>query len=102
MVDENFKYISDDGVFHDTTKRDPDRIIFLTSRSNLAVLENSKTVAADGTFKVKKKYHRQIFTIHGELDDKMIPLIYVYMKRKTKRAYKRIFKHIKSYIVSFH
>ena len=101
VVDDDFKYISDDGVFFDTTKRDQDRVIFLTTRSNLAVLENSKVAAADGTFMVKKSYHRQIFTIHGELDDQLLPLVYVYMKRKSKRAYKRIFKILKSYIVSF-
>ena len=102
MVDEHFKLISDDGIFHDTNKRrDKNRVIFLTSESNLIVLENSKIVAADGTFKVKKQYHRQIFTIHGDLDGRLIPLVYCYMQRKTKKAYRMIFKIIKTHIVSF-
>ena len=99
-VDENYKYITDDGVFQDTGKKDKDRIIFYSSQHNLNVLENAKVVAGDGTFKVKKRYHRQIFTIHGELAGRLVPLAFIYMKRKTKKAYKRLFKIIKSYIVS--
>ena len=101
VVDNDFKYIADDGIFHDTTKKDKDRVIFFSTRSNLAVLENAKVAAADGTFKVKKKYHRQRLTIHGELDNRLVPLVFCYMKRKSKRAYRRVFKIIKSYIVRF-
>ena len=103
MVDENFRSIAvaDDGIFHDTGKKDQNRIFFYSSKSNLAILENSKVAAGDGTFKIKKSYHRQIFTLHGELNDRLIPLVFVYMKKKSKKAYKKIFKIIKHYIVSF-
>ena len=100
MVDDNYKDISDDGVFQDTGKKDKDRIFFYSSRLNLSILENARVVAGDGTFKVKKRYHRQIFTLHGELDGRLVPCAFIYMKRKTKKAYKRLFKIIKTYIVS--
>ena len=101
VVDENFRSIADDYIFHDTIKDKKNRIIFYSSQTNLNILENAKVAAADGTFKVKKKFHRQILTIHGELDNRLLPLVFVYMKSKKKVAYKKVFKIIKKYIVSF-
>ena len=61
--------------------------MLFTRESHLDVLENSKAVGADGTFKVKKKFFRQIFTIDGEINGKMVPLVFVLMKSKTKKAF---------------
>ena len=84
----------------DTGKKDKDRFMLFTRESHLDVLENAATVAADGTFKVKKKFFRQIFTIHGEVNGKLVPLVFVLMKSKTKKAYRKVFKFIKSKRVS--
>ena len=74
--------------------------MLFTRESHLDVLENATTAAADGTFKVKKKFFRQIFTIHGEVNGKLVPLVFVLMKSKTKKAYRKVFKFIKSKRVS--
>ena len=97
VMDDNFKNLDEnDGVFVDTGKKDKDRFMLFTRESHLDVLENSKAVGADGTFKVKKKFFRQIFTIHGEINGKMVPLVFVLMKTKTKNAYRKVFKFLKS------
>ena len=74
--------------------------MLFTRESHLDVLENAECAAADGTFKVKKKFFRQIFTIHGEINGKLVPLVFVLMKSKTKKAYRKVFKFIKSKRVS--
>ena len=76
--------------------------MLFTRESHLDVLENSSAAGGDGTFKVKKKYFRQIFTIHGEVNNKFVPLVFVLMKTKSKNAYRKVFKFLKSKRVSYH
>ena len=74
--------------------------MLFTRECHLDRLENANTVGADGTFKVKKKFYRQIFTIHGEVNGTLVPLVFVLMTTKTKKAYRKVFKFIKSKRVS--
>ena len=49
----------------------------------------------DGTFDTAPLFFVQIFTIHVFVGEKLIPLIYCLMARKSREAYKKLFRVLK-------
>ena len=99
-IDEAFQKIAEDGIFFDSGKSDKNRIIGFTSVFNLDVLENSKKMCCDGTFRVKRCYFRQLFIVHGEINGMFVPLVFAFMRSKSKLAYKKVFRWIQKEKVS--
>ena len=93
------KLVEDGGIFYDSiVDSEVDRIIIYTSESNLIMLNNCKDVAADGTFKVPKNV-RQIFMLHGFISNRFLPLVYVFMEKKNKESYKKVFRKLQKFKV---
>lgn len=73
---------------------DPGLIIF-TTRGNLELLTRCQTIYMDGTFKTAPLLWRQLYTVHGFVMDKMVPLVFVIMAHQTEGAYSQLLNHLK-------
>ena len=75
-----------------------DRIIILTTNSNLDLLCQSERWCGDGTFKAAPKLWTQLYTIHGQKNGFTVPCVFALLPNKLKQTYRRLFSHIKSWI----
>jgi len=66
---------------------DPDQMLLFASDNHLRLLAQSKTVFMDGTFTVCPSLYFQLFTIHGVVEDTVVPLAYCLLPNKTRAAY---------------
>ena len=100
-IPEEWQNLCEKGVFYDSKDDDEnDRIILFTSESNLNMLFDCKQIAGDGTFKVPKIV-RQIFILHGKVNLRFLPLVYIFMEKKNKASYIKIFKKLQQLKVIF-
>ncbi|KAF7685032.1 hypothetical protein CDIK_4219, partial [Cucumispora dikerogammari] len=79
---------------HDSGINDPDRIVVFYSNTSFDYLKRSTVIMMDGTFKICPPTFYQIYTLHGQLFGKSYPLVYVIMKNKKERSYKKAFDFI--------
>ena len=92
VIPEDWQKLCENGIFYDSIEDDEnDRIIFFTSESNMDVLFDCKQIAGDGTFKIPKVV-RQLFMVHGKVNERFLPLVYVLMEKKNKQSYIKIFR----------
>ena len=68
-----------------------DRIVAFTTEVNLSFLSNSFVLVADGTFRVCPREFLQLYTLHGEINSKIFPLVYILLKTKKETDYLKIF-----------
>ena len=68
-------------------------LIFCTDRF-LQILCRSKKIFDDGTFFTCPLLFSQIYTIHGMIRDKMVPLVYCLLPKKDIRTYRRMIRSI--------
>lgn len=66
------------------------RFVVLGTKKNLQVLGDCDYWFADGTFKTVPLIFKQLYTIHGIVHSKVIPLIYVLMSDKSESSYKNM------------
>ena len=71
---------------YDSGSDDRETFIFSTEQ-NLDLLESTPQWHADGTFKCCPALFYQLYTVHGVLNGHTIPLVYMLLKRKTKKLY---------------
>lgn len=74
--------------------RDPNRIIVFGTNENLSLLSRSRIIFLDGTFKTCPKIFTQIFTVHGTLNDVVLPLVYALLPNKTTESYQAVLRSI--------
>ena len=75
-----------------------DRILILTTNSNLDLLRQSRRWCGDGTFKAAPKLWTQLYTIHGQKNGFTLPCVFALLPDKRKETYLRLFRQIKSWI----
>jgi len=66
---------------------DPDQMLVFASDDHLRLLAQSKTVFMDGTFNVCPALYFQLFSIHGVVEDTVVPLAYSLLPSKTRTTY---------------
>ena len=75
-----------------------DRIIILTTNSNLDLMRQSERWCGDGTFKAAPKLWTQLYTIHGLKNGYTVPCVFALLPNKRKESYTRLFRQIKSWL----
>ena len=66
--------------------QDEDMVI-LTTNNNLRVLADCHTLFMDGTFKVAPRIYQQLWTIHGQYQGYIVPLVFALIGDKRKETY---------------
>lgn len=80
----------------DSGDMDPHRILMFGTHENLNILQSHSHWFIDGTFKVAPELFMQVFTIHGLVDHRALPMVYVLMTNKTEESYFRVFDTLKN------
>ncbi|XP_022160472.1 uncharacterized protein LOC111026661 [Myzus persicae] len=70
------------------------RILIFTTNENLNILNDSEIWFADGTFKSVPNIFNQLYTIHGNIDCTVYPLIYILMCSKNENSYSEVLNQI--------
>jgi hypothetical protein len=71
------------------------RYLIFASDDNLRELCNAQVLSMDGTFSSVPRIYQQLFTISAFFDNRLLPLVYVLMSRKTMSAFVRMFQALK-------
>jgi MULE transposase domain/FLYWCH zinc finger domain len=89
--------LNNDNFFqYDTGSDDPNRILVFYTSHALQQLVQSRTIFCDGTFKTVPTMFYQLYTIHGEVNDYVYPLVYALCTNKSSETYRDIFEHLKN------
>ncbi|CAF0979411.1 unnamed protein product [Didymodactylos carnosus] len=70
------------------------RIIIFASDKDLERLSNSERWHCDGTFKIAPQLFHQMYTIHGIIKNKSVPLVYAFLSGKSQQLYEEMFNEI--------
>ncbi|KAG0441854.1 hypothetical protein DMUE_0745 [Dictyocoela muelleri] len=94
---EMYKYTFDNNIFlqYDNGYGNEERIIIFYTNNNLKILEKSNLWLGDGTFYISPKGFEQVYILHGSYFSKIIPLVYIFMKKKNTNSYNNAFSFIK-------
>jgi len=68
------------------------RILIFTTQYNLNMLQETNDWFGDGTFKSVPSIFSQLYTIHCYTGSLVIPLVYILMTSRTKKAYAEVLR----------
>lgn len=74
---------------------DRKRFIIFSTTKNLEWLADCTHWFCDGTFRTVPTIFSQLYTIHGMVDGKVLPFVYVLAPNKTNKIYSKILKVLK-------
>lgn len=80
---------------------DSEKLIIMGTKSSLQLLAESTCWIMDGTFEVVPSIMRQLFSIHGNIEGEIIPLIFCLMSQKTLKLYDQFFFELKKLFLKF-
>lgn len=83
----------------DSGPEDQNRIVLFYTEEGLLKLCESRSIDADGTFKVTPRMFGQMYTMHGEVGGHVFPLVYSLTVRRTQESYERIFTHLRQHAI---
>jgi hypothetical protein len=91
--------VTNDGhkfLFYDDGYGKTNRIVIFTTLPNLKLLERCKVILGDGTFRIAPSGFLQLYTIHGIVFEKRVPLLYVLITNKNEESYAKIWSFLKT------
>lgn len=74
-----------------------DRVVCFCSADDLVTLCRSDSVYMDGTFRTAPHLFVQLFTLHGFVGEKQVPLVYALLTSKTANLYRCLFQQLKAH-----
>ncbi|CAF4496803.1 unnamed protein product, partial [Didymodactylos carnosus] len=74
------------------------RVLISASEYALDRLDQSSSWHVDGTFKVAPKLFQQLYTIHGYIRGKTVPLVFCILPNKTQATYEEVFTEINTHL----
>lgn len=69
---------------------DRSRFIIFSTQENINVLADCQEWAGDGTFSCVPSIFKQLYTIHGVVKDKLLPLVYILMPNNNEERYSKV------------
>jgi hypothetical protein len=75
-------------LFYDSGIDDTNRIVIFTTKENILHFIYSKVIICDATFKSATTNFEQLFTIHCNVKNDNLPLIFCFIKSKNEPSYK--------------
>jgi len=64
--------------------QEAERILIFTTKENIQELSEARILHADGTFKCAPLLFTQLYTIHGVVQNKMLPLVFTLLPNKNE------------------
>ena len=101
-VPDNFKTLAFMGVEEsfcliDSGIDDPKRILGFTTPRLLSLLSKSPEIHGDGTFAtVPNDSFYQIYSLHGKIEDVIMPMVFFLLPDKTAATYKKMLQLLKN------
>lgn len=89
----------DQFLLADTGKDDVCRMLIFLTKENLQQLSNAEVWLSDGTFKIAPPLFTQLYTVHGLVNNTVVPLVYALLPNRTVNSYERPFWIIHDSIV---
>ena len=72
------------------------RIVIFGTQQGLEILARAENWYCDGTFKASPSLFEQLFIIHGQFRELILPLVYVLMPNRTQASYVRVLTALKN------
>ncbi|XP_014298070.1 uncharacterized protein LOC106693699 [Microplitis demolitor] len=96
VIPDIYKTVNDDELFllHDSGGG-ADRFLIYATEKNLDLLAECTMWFCDGTFSSVPLIFKQLYTIHGSYDGKILPFVYILAPNKSQKLYLRVLKVIK-------
>ncbi|KAF0989318.1 hypothetical protein HZS_7078 [Henneguya salminicola] len=79
-------------LLYDGVEIEGERFILFATTRQLNILSWSSNIYFDSTFKSVPKIFYQLFVIHGEYNNVLIPRVFALMERKTEIMYRRVWE----------
>jgi len=101
-IPQCYQYLGPNEKFllHDSGQSEQRFLIFITQTS-LQILQKSEVWYSDGTFKVSPSLFQQLYTIHCNVDDTVMPMAYILMSHRTKQMYIDVLSKLRSHLNGF-
>ena len=77
------------------------RFLLFASQQSLEALKYIQNVYSDGTFAVVPNLFQQLYTIHGSVNGKLLPLVYVLMPERNQEIYEAVLSKFKELVPEF-
>lgn len=90
-ITQHLRYLEEELFILSEKEVENDKIILLGTVSSLKILSESTCWLMDGTFYVVPSIMAQLFSIHGRIENHIIPLIFCLMSKKNKKCYTEFF-----------
>ena len=74
-------------------------VALFATDTELNVLGRCRTIYVDGTFKTAPRPYKQVFTIHGEYNNRVIPFAHGLLSGKTQHHYDVLFTHFTAFSI---
>ena len=81
-------------LIYDSGVADQERMFIFASEIGLQLLRESKHCYADGTFKVCPEIFYQLYTIHGQRNGQIFPVVFYLLPNKTQATYRRMLQQL--------
>ncbi|KAG0434831.1 hypothetical protein DMUE_5010 [Dictyocoela muelleri] len=97
-IPENVKFTYSNEILlqFDSGINDPERYLIFTTKTHLTYLNNANNLYCDGTFRAYPRNFTQIYVIMADIKNIIVPLVYIFMKTKSKNSYKKALNFLKS------
>ena len=84
----------DNFLLHDSGADDPQRFFIFGTAANIDILKANLHWFSDGTFKIAPRLFFQLTTIHVQMHNQVLPMLYIFLQRKTQVAYTRALREV--------
>lgn len=97
VIDDQLKHANDESLFllHEDPKEIEERMIIYATKKNMQVIKDQEVWLSDATFASCPKIFNQLWVIHAEVEERVVPLIYCLMIGTKSESYVRALKIIK-------
>lgn len=92
VKDENFLLLNDSS----------ENLVIFSCFNNLTYLCRSEIIYMDGTFSYCTKFFKQLFSLHGLINERYIPLVFCLLKDKSEKTYEFCLSKIQELCCQFH
>ena len=97
VIPESYRltFCKENFLLYDSGVGDSNRLIIFGTNQSLGWMRDNRHWLADGTFKTAPAIFFQIFTIHAQVQESIIPCIYALMPSKCESSYVAVFAKLK-------